>query len=116
MVSRVGRIGGLVKTVLMEFRDGSISNGMPEFRCDLDQRSEDEEPFVHSGMRKFQNRRRDRDSTHQKKIQIQGPRPVADLIRALTAMLPFDLMKPGQKSLGVEIGFQEKRTIEEGTL
>jgi hypothetical protein len=31
-------------------------------------------------------------------------------------MLPFDLMKPGQKSLGVEIGFQEKRTIEEGTL
>ena len=73
--------------------------------------------FVHSGMGKFQNIRRDHDSTHQKKIQIQGPRPVADLIRSLTAMIrSFDLMKPGQKSLGVQIGFQEKRTIEERTL
>ena len=99
MISRVGRIGCLVKTVLMKLEDGSISNGVPELGCDLDQRSEHEEPLVHSGMRKFQSIRRDPGSTHQKKIQIQGSRPVANLIRSFTAMIPFDLVKPGQKSL-----------------
>lgn len=100
----------------MQRRDRFIQDGVHELRTDLDQRFQDEQPLVHSRMRKFQSVRGRHQLSVKKQIKIEGPGSIPYGVGTNSTMLAFDLMQSSKQCVRFQDRVHQNRAIEKRPL